>query len=256
VRLFKFAEENKKGAFVAMTKDPRGLWEDVLDVPSQIISVYDKMNWVMSMGQDISYRKQGISRALGNMDLVLDAGSGPGVMSEVALSSGKEILGLVLLDPLRPMLNIARKRLRFPKAEFIQSMFELAPFKSNTFNMVMCGFSLRDARNFGEAINEITRVLKGDSGRLLVVDLGKPDNRIIRWFVGGYWRLIVPLMASALVGFKKGRLYSALYKTYRKHPKNSEMETIFRNKFRELELIEKAMGAATIIVASQKGGAR
>ena len=37
-------------------------------------------------------------------------------------------------------------------------------------------------------------------GRLLVLDFGKPDNRLWRWFYFGYLRLIVPALGRIFCG--------------------------------------------------------
>ena len=54
------------------------------------------------------------------------------------------------------------------------------PFKDQVFDAVLCGYSLRDAIQLDAAIDELYRVLK-KGGILVVVDLGKPNNKFLRF---------------------------------------------------------------------------
>lgn len=230
----------------------RGLqetWQEVAEVLSKIVPVYDKMNRLMSLGQDMKWRREGLLMALRPGDMVLDAGCGPGVMSELALQLIRD-LRITLLDPLDVMLDAAKSRVRSPFCIFTKGYFEDLAFPDGAFNVVMCGFSLRDAKNLDRALSEIQRVLKPE-GKLLLVDLGKPDNPVMRWLTGGYWRILVPLMAVARLG-RTGLLYSALYKTYKRHPTNRQLLAKLNVYFRDAKMISRMAGGAVIITCSKQ----
>lgn len=220
-----------------------------MQVLSRIIPIYDKMNRSMSFGMDIHWRREGLKGILKPGANVLDAGCGPGVMSRVAFELYPD-LKITLLDPIDAMLEEAQTRVNNPSCTFTKGFFEDMPFPDATFNTVVCGFSIRDARNLDKALSEIKRVLNPNGGRLLIVEIGKPDNRLARWLLGGYWRLVVPFMALLRVG-KRGLLYSAIYKTYRRHPTNSQLEAKLRSFFREVALSSKMGGGAVIITCSR-----
>jgi demethylmenaquinone methyltransferase/2-methoxy-6-polyprenyl-1,4-benzoquinol methylase len=166
-------------------------------------------------------------------------------MSDLALRLVAD-LKIYLLDPLGAMLDAARAKLKSSNCVFVAGTFELMNFPDACFDVVMCGFSLRDARNLDLALREVHRVLKPEGGRLLVVDLGKPDAALMRHLVGIYWRYFVPLLALVRVG-KRGRFYSVLYKTYRKLPENGVLKAKLQALFKEVEVLEK-MGGATVII--------
>ena len=153
-------------------------WGEVIEVLRQIIPVYDKVNSYISLGKDVEHRNRGVRDRVHPGDHVLDAGSGFGNMSKTAEKICNGDLTITLYDPLVPMLkNTSTYFAKIP--EMSCGVFEHIPFKEEQFDAVLCGYSLRDAINLRIAISEIHRVLK-KGGRFIVVDLGKPDNPIIR----------------------------------------------------------------------------
>ncbi|MGH9934470.1 MAG: class I SAM-dependent methyltransferase, partial [Nitrososphaerales archaeon] len=60
-------------------------WNEIIEVLREIIPVYDKVNSAISLGKDTEYRERGIRGRVKASNLVLDAGSGYGNMSKVAL---------------------------------------------------------------------------------------------------------------------------------------------------------------------------
>ena len=153
-------------------------WYQVLDVLRDIIPVYDKVNSYISLGKDKQHRIRGISGRVKNGNFILDAGSGFGNMAKTAISVSGSDLHITLYDPLIPMLQNT-SGLFEKKPNLACGVFEHVPFKDEKFDAVLCGYSLRDAINLRIAISEIHRVLK-NGGRFIIVDLGKPDNPIIR----------------------------------------------------------------------------
>lgn len=140
------------------------IWPEIQKTLIDIIPIYEKGNNIISFGQDKKLRRQGIIETVKTGDAVLDLGSGPGTMSRVLLDNIENIGNLVLMDPLRPMLNIAKMNLNDNPSKNISGIFEKLPFKDNMFDVVMCGYSFRDAQNFKIAAKEMKRVLKNEGG--------------------------------------------------------------------------------------------
>ena len=126
-------------------------------------------------------------------------------------------------------------------------MFEHVPFKSQQFDVVLSGYSLRDAISLNMAISEIHRVLK-KGGKWIIVDLGKPDEPIIRFGVSFYLRLILPIVAY-VAGGRLGLKFAALYRTYRLWPENKKLESMLLKKFTSVEFEKAMMGGAIMVVA-------
>lgn len=229
-----------------------GLAEDwdrvVLQALNSLIPVYDRMNSVMSMGKDKRWREAGIRLAIREGDFVLDAGCGPGVMTEVLASVHRNVKSL-LYDSLFSMLEAARSRVAGVSSGAVRGVFETMPFSSGVFDAVMMGYSFRDARDMRAALEEISRVIR-DGGRMLIVDIAKPDNRLIRLSVGFYWRVVVPFLAL-LVARKYWRKYSVLYITYRRLPTNSQLRALVGEYFESVTVYTQMLGGSLILIAER-----
>jgi len=223
-------------------------WGEVLDVLEKIIPVYDKVNSYISLGKDLEFRERGIKGRVNAGDIVLDAGSGFGNMSKTASRICDNNIQITLYDPLKPMLQNT-SRLFSISPELTCGVFEHMPFRDEKFDAVLCGYSLRDAISLKIAISEIHRVLK-KGGRFVIVDLGKPDNPIIRAGTSFYLRIILPILAI-MGGGKLGLKFATLYGTYKLWPQNKKLESMLLEKFTKVDF-EKAMLGGAIMVAAYK----
>jgi len=221
-------------------------WGEVLDVLREIIPVYDKVNSYISLGKDKEHRIRGIKGRVKSGDLILDAGSGFGNMSKTAIDVTDDKIHITLYDPLVPMLQHTSKFFD-EKPNLVSGVFEHIPFKDEEFDAVLCGYSLRDAINLRIAISEIHRVLKKE-GRVVIVDLGKPDKTIIRLGVSFYLRAILPIIAL-IAGGRLGLKFATLYGTYKRWPQNKKLEALLLEKFSRIEFEKDLMGGAIIVAA-------
>jgi len=221
-------------------------WGEVLDVLREIIPVYDKVNSYISLGKDKEHRIRGIKGRVKSGDLILDAGSGFGNMSKTAVDVTDGKIYITLYDPLVPMLQNTSKFFD-EKPNLISGVFEHIPFKDEEFDAVLCGYSLRDAINLRIAISEIHRVLKKE-GRVVIVDLGKPDETILRLGVSFYLRAILPIIAL-IAGGRLGLKFAKLYGTYKRWPQNKKLEALLLEKFSRVEFEKDLMGGAIIVAA-------
>jgi demethylmenaquinone methyltransferase/2-methoxy-6-polyprenyl-1,4-benzoquinol methylase len=224
----------------------KSYWGEVIGILRSIIPVYDKVNRAISLGKDSEYRHRGIQGRIFPGNTVLDAGSGYGNMSQVALGEAQGNANIVMYDPIPEMLMNARAYLGAP-AFLSTGIFEYMPFRDGTFDAILCGYSLRDAIYLSQAIAEMYRVLK-DGGRLIIVDLGKPDCRVTRAMVSFYLKYILGILAFAAAG-KTGLKFRTLYGTYLRWPKNSELYAMLRDKFSRIEFDKPMMGGAIIVAA-------
>lgn len=224
-------------------------WEEVITVLRDIIPVYDKVNRIISLGKDAEHRRRGISKRVVSGNRILDAGSGFGNMSKTASDITRGDIAITLYDPLVPMLKNTSS-LFADAPDSACGVFEHMPFDDAKFDAVLCGYSLRDAINLREAVSEMYRVLKS-GGRLVIVDLGKPDNAIIRSGVSFYLRFILPVLAFC-AGGRLGLKFGTLYGTFRRWPENHKLEGILLEKFERVECEKDLMGGAIMMAAFKR----
>jgi demethylmenaquinone methyltransferase/2-methoxy-6-polyprenyl-1,4-benzoquinol methylase len=226
-------------------------WKEVINVLENVIPVYNRVNSVISLGKDIIYRKEGIVKSIHSGNIVLDAGSGFGNMSKIVLENVSQDVTIIFYDPIYEMLNKVKDNIGiFKKSSsfsLCSGIFEKIPFKANTFDAILCGYSLRDAIELDNAIDELYRVLKKD-GRLVIVDLGKPDNIIIRLFVSMYLKYFLALLAFSIAG-KRGISFKTLYGTFLRWPKNNDLYRKLSKNFSKIDFKKKLFGGAIIVVA-------
>jgi demethylmenaquinone methyltransferase/2-methoxy-6-polyprenyl-1,4-benzoquinol methylase len=223
-------------------------WDEVISVLREIIPVYDKVNKVISLGKDESYRLIGIKKNIHPGDLILDAGSGFGNMSITASKCTDNQVRIVMFDPILEMLKNPNTNLA---QIFVESsgIFEYLPFRNETFDVVMCGYTLRDAIELEKAISEVYRILK-KGGRFIIVDLGKPDVLIIRIGVDFYLKYILRILAFLVAG-ESGLRFKTLYGTYKKWPRNKILYSLLSTKFSKVNFIKKMIGASIVISATK-----
>ena len=221
-------------------------WKEVIGVLRSIIPVYDKVNKSISLGQDDKYREFGLRGQISPGDLILDAGSGFGNMSSKALEILNGNARVILHDPIREMLNYAQNQ-KSHRLNLSCGVFEYMPFRESSLDAVLCGYSLRDSFSLVEAINEVHRVLKNE-GRFIIVDIGKPDNVLLRSFVKFYLKYILGIIAYSVSG-KRGLRFKTLYGTFIRWPKNARLNDLLLNKFSTVKFTKKMFGGAIIVVA-------
>lgn len=221
-------------------------WPEVIEVLRAVVPVYDRVNRVISLGKDEQYRRRALRGRVAAGDVVLDAGSGYGNMSRLALAEAGRA-SIVMCDPIPEMLDGAKKFWGEQHPPLSSGIFERLPFRDDTFDVVMCGYSLRDAIDLKEALAEMHRVLK-PGGRLVIADLGKPDGAVARWAVSVYLRYFLGIFAYIAAG-SAGLKFRTLYGTFLRWPKNSELKSLLKQKFSKVVFEEGMMGGAVMVAA-------
>jgi demethylmenaquinone methyltransferase/2-methoxy-6-polyprenyl-1,4-benzoquinol methylase len=222
-------------------------WKEVILVLRYVIPVYDKVNWAISLGKDVKYRRLGIEGRILPKSIVLDAGSGYGNMSRMAHEEANGELTLIMYDPIIDMLRRAKEMFDNNFSAALSSgIFEYMPFQNEAFDVILCGYSLRDAIHLKQAICEMHRILR-DGGLLVIVDLGKPDSFLKRMGVSFYLKYLLRILAYAAAG-KIGLKFRTLYGTYLKWPRNSELKILLQ-RFSKVEFDTRLMGGAIIVAA-------
>jgi len=152
---------------------------------------YDHINRIFSLGSGRWYRRRMLLRAgLRPGDRLLDVATGTGLVArEAARITGPS--GAVLgLDASLGMLAEARRAVGIP---LIQGEAESLPLPDAGLDFVSMGYALRHVADLSVAFAEFRRVLR-PGGRLLLLEIGRPDGRLAHALARTYLGRIVPAL--------------------------------------------------------------
>jgi demethylmenaquinone methyltransferase / 2-methoxy-6-polyprenyl-1,4-benzoquinol methylase len=162
---------------------------------------YDMLNNLLSMGIDRQWRRRLISRIDKEKEiLILDVATGTGDLSIAAAHSTKATI--MATDIAEKMMEVGKEKVDrlglSDRISFKKANAEYLPFPTNTFDVLMVGFGVRNFKHFGQGLKELHRVLKPE-GQLLVLEFSMPANPMLSKLFRLYFGRILP---------KVGRLIS------------------------------------------------
>lgn len=172
---------------------------------------YDSLNHIMSLSIDKIWRKKAIRKIkdAGDSPRVLDVACGTGDFSIAiakAIGNGK-VIGV---DISKEMLEVMRRKVLKNNLESIISLEvgdgENLRFPEDSFDRVVNAFGIRNFEDRDKGLREALRVLR-PGGRLVILELSRPQNRIIRWFYDLYFLNILPKIGGKVSGDKKAYMY-------------------------------------------------
>ena len=167
---------------------------------------YDRLNAILSLGQDQKWRQSVVSRL--PQGRLLDLGAGTGAAN--AIFAPREI---VALDPAVQMLEFNDASAR------VVSVGEALPFADGTFDAVFSAYVFRNLDSVDTTMREIARVLK-PGGMAGIVDLGRPNGRIKSRVHRAGTAVVLPL-AGMSIGAREEYVY--LHHTLDKHAPPEEL---------------------------------
>lgn len=212
----------------------------VREMFDRIAPRYDALNRVISAGLDQRWRKRSLDKiGVGAGDRVLDLACGTGDFCELVRGRGAEVIGV---DFALQMLRQARTRGN--DFDSVQADAEWLPFRSGAFDVVTCGFALRNFVGLEAVLVEITRVLK-PGGRVALIDVDRPRWAPLRAAHSLYFDRLVPLVGG-IVSDKKA--YRYLPKSTAYLPSPEELRAMLgRAGFGQIEREVLLLGSAQIL---------
>lgn len=162
----------------------------VRDMFDAIAPKYDRLNRIISFRLDVRWRKRAVR------DLGLPAGS-----SVLDLASGTGDLCIDLaaagMQPISMDLSFGMLSADRSGSPRVQTDILRLPVPDASVDGVMCGFALRNLLDLPTFFDELGRVVK-PGGRIALLDVSVPKNRVVRWGNGIYFGKIVPKIGAAL----------------------------------------------------------
>ncbi|HTG45741.1 MAG TPA: ubiquinone/menaquinone biosynthesis methyltransferase [Verrucomicrobiae bacterium] len=124
--------------------------------------------------------------------------------------------------------------------DWVQADALQLPFENGSFQVVTMAYGLRNLANLEGGVRELLRVLT-PQGRLLILDFGKPKNRMLRSVYFTYLRLVVPLFGLLFCG--DAGAYSYILESLLRYPAQEGVRLSLRN-----------AGCGEVLVVNYLGG--
>lgn len=180
--------------------------ERVRNMFARIVPRYDRLNRLMTLGQDQLWRRAVARQIGGRVGWALDVGTGTGDLA-LALASQPGV-AVVGVDFVEAMLEVASRKARVGSAgvvSFAAADALALPFADATFDWVTNGFLLRNVADLTAALAEMVRVLR-PGGRLLCLEITHPPAALAPFF-GLYFGRVVPLLGALIAGAPQAYQY-------------------------------------------------
>jgi demethylmenaquinone methyltransferase/2-methoxy-6-polyprenyl-1,4-benzoquinol methylase len=170
----------------------------VREMFSRLAARYDLVNDVMSLGLHRVWKRRAMRLALAGKPgpvRVLDLCCGTGDLSFLAEEMSGGSARVAGVDFTLPMLAVAGRRRSNSgrRSRFVEGDALRLPIASASVDVVTVGYGLRNIADPGAAIREMRRVL-APGGRVVVLDFGKPDNRLAAALYGAFLGTVMPAM--------------------------------------------------------------
>ena len=201
---------------------------------NDIAPTYDKLNHILSLNVDKSWRRKAVrylKKAVSAVEnpLILDVACGT---ADSTIKIAEKIVNSKVygVDISEKMLEIGKEKVEkeglSDRINFSISRAESLDFQDDTFDAVMVAFGVRNFSDREQGLKEILRVLK-PNGTLIVLELSEPQNVIVRWFYNLYFKNVLPLIGKRVSG--NSNAYRYLQQTVEKFPMPKEFMSMLKS---------------------------
>jgi demethylmenaquinone methyltransferase / 2-methoxy-6-polyprenyl-1,4-benzoquinol methylase len=151
---------------------------------------YDLVNRVMTFRMDVAWRKRTVrTLGLGPGARVADLACGTGDFCRELDRQGLRPIGF---DLSFGMLAAARTGAPLSQADILR-----LPVPDGALDGITCGFALRNLVELEGFFVELARVVR-PGGRIALLEVAEPPNRVLRWGHGVYFGKVVPRIGGLL----------------------------------------------------------
>lgn len=217
-----------------------------------IAPAYDFMNRAMTLGIDRLWRAKAVGMLRADCPKrILDVATGTGDLA-IALAEKMPQAAVVGVDLSSGMIKvgsekIARKGLTDRVKLQVADCLSL-PFAAGDFDCITVAYGVRNFSDLLAGYKEMRRVLRS-GGKLCVIELSTPKNRLVKPLYNFYTKHIIPLVGRMVS--KDTRAYSYLPESIAAVPQREEMCALMLEAgFGEASYRSLTFGVCTIYLAT------
>lgn len=172
---------------------------------------YDRLNHLISLGVDRSWRRRALREILADKpQSILDIACGTGDFSLAIARRMHPESRVTGIDLSEGMLAVMREKVARAgldgRITCAQGDCEALPYPDGSFDVATIAFGIRNFEHREAALAEILRVLK-PGGRLVILELSVPENAFLRWCYNLYFMHFVPWIGGLVSGDKSAYKY-------------------------------------------------
>ncbi len=173
---------------------------------------YDRLNHLMSLGVDRSWRRRALKDIVTpeRAQRILDIACGTGDFSLAVARRMHPDSRITGLDLSEGMLAVMRRKVEAKglaeRVSCRQGDCEALPFPDGGFDVATIAFGIRNFEHREAALREILRVLR-PGGRLVILELSVPENRLLRGCYNLYFKHFVPWIGGLISGDRAAYRY-------------------------------------------------
>jgi len=215
----------------------------------RIAGRYDLLNHLLSMGQDIRWRKK-VAQILPDKSnqKILDLATGTGDQLLSLYKNSDRIASATGTDLASEMIAIGKEKVQQQELDDVITLqegdAEDIQFDDGSFDAITISFGIRNVTDVKKSLAEMYRALKSE-GRAIILEFSLPKNRIIKKLYLLYFRYILPFIGELISGDRDA--YRYLNQTVETFPYGHAFcELISAQGFENVKMMPLTFGVATI----------
>ncbi len=226
---------------------------------------YDFLNHFLSLGRDLAWRKKASRGWEGSKNFskniaVLDLCGGTGDFWKIWSDHFQSFASMnaigIIADFSLPMLKEAKKKIaQDEKINRIKTVLVRMDalhtcFKSNTFDIILCGYGMRNLDSVESGILELNNILK-PGGTFTTLEFFRPTTLFTKFFYQGLAPICIPFIGW--IFSSKRDAYNYLIQSIHKFCSVKEYSQIFqRFNFGKISIIPCDFGISHIVQAEKR----
>lgn len=216
---------------------------------------YDRLNRIMSMGVDQSWRRKTVAALNVTAGArVLDLATGTGDLA-IQIAETHPECTVVGVDPSVNMLRVGRTKVDAAnlskRVTLMEGDAQSLPFDTGSLDAACIAFGIRNVPDRERGLREMARVVK-PGGRVCVLELSEPKKGVLSPFARFHIRQVVPRLGAWLSGSKE---YRYLQESIAAFPDPEDFAAMMDRAGLTMVSLERlTLGVCCLYVAESRGG--